>query len=848
MTALRRERPRVTAPGTTLRLALREMRGGTRGLRVVLLCLAIGVAAIAAVGSFREGIARGLARDGRALLGGDISVLTGGEEPPAVLRTWLEARGAHLAEVVEMRSLLVAPSGDRALVELKAVDGAYPLVGSTGLDPASPLHAALSGELPGLVADPLVLQRLGLHVGDRARLGNAAFRVAGTITAEPDRVSGPLLLAPRVMVSIDALPATGLIQPGSLITYLLRAALPPGADAHRVAADLDKQFSDQGWRVRQADGATPGLQRFVDQLSLFLTLVGLTALLVGGIGVANGVRAWTEARARSIAVLRCLGASSGMVLAVVLIQVLALCAAGILAGVAAGAALPAAALALYGNALPIPARIGLYPWPLLLAAAYGLLTAGAFALWPVARAARIPGAALFRDAVLPEGVRPGPWVLAVNAAIAAALVALLVAASPDRRFAAWFCAAAVATLLLFRLGGALVIAAARRLPAPGLAWARLGLANLHRPGNATPLMLVSVGLGLSTLAAVALIEGNIEREMLRSLPTNAPSFFFVDIQGNQLDRFQHILAAQPGAGQVDTVPSLRARIVSVNGTPADHVKATPDTAWALRGDRGITYAAELPPGTHLTAGQWWPADYNGPPLVSFDAGLAKGWGVGVGDTIRVNILGRDVDLKIASLRDIAWRTLGLNYAMVASPGLLSHAPHEYVATVRAAPGAEASILRAVTDALPNVTGVQVSDVLATLAAFISKIATALAAAGGLTLASGALVLVGAVAAGQRRRTAEAVILKAVGATRAQVRAAWLAEFGILGACAGLLAALVGTLASWGVTRFVLRADWAFLPGTLALTILGCTALTLALGWAGTEAALRARAAPLLRNE
>ena len=842
----------MIAPRVVLGLAFRELRGGVRGLRIVLLCLAIGVAAIAAVGSLREGIARGLARDGRALLGGDVTVTTGAQAAPERLRAWLGARGARLSEVVEMGSLLVASSGDRALVELKAVDAAYPLVGAVKLDPAMSLQGALAGDPPkvpwGLVADPLILQRLNLHVGDKAKLGNAAFRVVTALATEPDRISGPLLFAPRVMISLAALPATGLIQPGSLVTYRLRAALPPGTDAEQVADDLRAAFPDQGWSIRLAGEAAPGAERFVDQLSLFLTLVGLTALLVGGIGVANGVRAWTEARARSIAVLRCLGASSGLVLGVVLIQVLVLCAVGIVVGVIVGAALPAGAVALYGDALPVPAEIGVYPRPLLLAAAYGLLTAGAFALWPVARAARIPGAALFRDAVVPEGVRPRPWVLAVNALIAAALVALLVATSPDRRFALWFCAAAAATLLLFRAGGALLVAASRWLPAPSRAWARLGLANLHRPGNATPLMLVSIGLGLSTLAAVALIEGNIHREMLRSLPANAPTFFFVDIQGNQLDRFEGILAKQPGAGQVETVPSLRARIVSVNGVPADQVHATPDTAWALRGDRGITYAATPPEETRLVAGQWWPADYQGPPLVSFDAGLAKGWGVGMGSTIRVNILGRDVDLKIASLRDIAWRTLGLNFAMVASPGLLSHAPHEYIATVRATPGSEAGILRAVTDALPNVTGVQVSDVLATIAALVSKIAAALAAAGGLTLVAGALVLVGAVAAGQRRRMAEAVILKAVGATRAQVRAAWLAEFGLLGACAGLLAALVGTAASWGVTRFVLHADWAFLPGTLAATILGCTALTLALGWAGTEAALRARAAPLLRNE
>lgn len=829
-----------------LRLARRELRSGARGLYLVLLCLAVGVAAIAAVGSLRSAIALGLARDGRTLLGGDIGVVTGAQPPPAALRAWLQTRGATVSEIADMRSLLVAPSGKRVLVELKAVDGRYPLLGAVTLDPAGPLRSALAGTPPGLVADPLALQRLGLHRGDIARLGSARFRVAGAITGEPDRISGPLLLAPRVMIAMRALPATKLIQPGSLVTFQLRAALPPGTDVAATGRALRAAFRDQGWRVRLAGDAAPGLERFLDQLSLFLTLVGLTALLVGGIGVANGVRAWTEARARSIAVLRCLGAPSATVFAVVLIQVLALCLVGIAIGVVIGAALPAGAILAFGDALPVPARIGVYPWPLLLAASYGLLTAGAFALWPVARASRIPGAALFRDGVLPAGVRPAPWVVGVNAVLGAALAALLVLSSPNKGFALSFCAAAAGTLVLFRLGGALLVAGSRRMHA-GRAWARLGIANVHRPGNATPLMLVSIGLGLTTLAAVALIEGNIRRQMLNSMPADAPSFFFVDIQGDQLARFQAI-AARQHATRVDAVPSLRARIVSVNGVPADQVKATPQTAWALRGDRGLTYAATPPEGTRIVAGRWWAPEYAGPPLVSFDAGLAKGWGVRVGGTIRVNVLGRDIDLRVASLRDIAWRSLALNFALVASPGLLSHAPHEYIATVRLPSGAEAGLLRAVTDALPNVTGIRVADVLATLAAIVAKIATALAAAGGLTLVSGALVLVGAVAAGQRRRMADAVILKAVGATRAQIRAAWLTEFGLLGAAAGLVAAVVGTAASWGVARFVLHTGWVFLPGALAATILGCTGLMLMLGWVGTEAALRARAAPLLRNE
>ncbi len=833
-----------------LTLARRELRGGVRGLRIVLACLALGVAAIAAVGNLRAGIEQGLAENGRTLLGGDIEVQSGAQPLPDALRTWFHDRGATTSGIVQMRAMLIASSGERQLVELKVVDTPYPLLGTATLDPPGDLQRALADD--GLVAEPIVLDRLGLKPGATVRLGSATLTVRGALAAEPDRVAGPALLGPRAMIAAAALPATELVKPGSLLNYDLRAVLRPGDTPAAAAADLRAAFADQGWRIRLAGDAAPGVGRFIDQTGLFLTLVGLTALLVGGIGVATGVRAWLEARARSIATLRCLGASIRTVFATYLIQVGALCGAGIVLGVLAGTLLTWAGITAFAGVLPVPAHFAFYPAPMLLAVAYGLLVAAAFALWPLARAAQIPGAALFRDDVSPRPLRARPAWLLANAAIIAALVGLLVAASPDHRFALWFSAAAAATLLLFRAGGAALMLLARQAPrlrGTFLArpWARLGLANLHRPGATTPLMLVALGLGLSTLAAVALIEGNIRNQVLDQLPAEAPTFFFIDIQNDQMAQFSSILKQQ-GVDNLDEVPSLRARLVSVKGVPADEVKATPDTQWALRGDRGLTYSRTVPAGSRITAGQWWPADYSGPPLVSFDAGLAKGWGVGIGDTIRVNVLGRDIDLRIASLRDIAWRSLSLNFTMVASPGILEHAPHSHIATVRTAPGQEAPVLRAVTDTLPNVSGIRVADVLGAVADIVGKIAAALTATGSVTLLAGALVLVGAVAAGQRRRTADAVVLKAIGATAGQIRAAWLTEFGVIGATAGIMAAAIGTLASWAVVRFVLHSEWAFLPATLAETILGCTAMMLAFGYLGTSAALRARAAPLLRNE
>ncbi len=823
-------------------LARRELRGGVRGLRIVLACLALGVAAIAGVGSLREGIDRGLAADGARILGGDISVQGGFQDLPDSLRDLLRQRGARVSNVVTMRSMIVAPSGERMLVELKAVDQAWPLIGEAKFAPASALAPHT------VAAEQLVLDRLGVKPGDIVHIGRAATTLASAIVQEPDRVSNPSLLGPRVLMRLDDLPATGLVQPGAIVEHQLRAAFPPGTDIAGEIATLRKAFPDTGWRIRDRSNAVPSVTQFLERTSLFMTLVGLTSLLVGGIGVANGVRAWLASRARSIATLRCLGASPGLVFATCALQVAALSAAGIGVGLLLGGLLPIAAASLLGNILPVPPVSGFFLRPLALAAAYGLLTAASFALWPLARAMSISGGALFRDAIMPDRTPPPPWLVAATILLVGSLIGLTVATATEWKFAAGFCAAALATLGLFRVGGWALMRVASRIKIQGRPWARLGLGNLYRPGTSTPLMLVSVGLGLSTLAAVALIQGNVQRQVGEQLPANAPSFFFVDIQNNQMDRFREVLAAEPGVISMAEVPSLRARIVAVAGVPVDKVAATPDTAWALRGDRGLTYATVAPEGARLVEGDWWPQDYAGPPLVSFDANLARGWGVKIGDVIRVNVLGRDIDLQVRNLRDIAWRTMGINFTMVASPGLLEKAPHTHIATVRATDSSQARLLRAVTDALPNVSGIRVADVLAAVSEIFGQLGAALAATGSLTLISGTLVLGGAVASGQRRRIGEAVILKSLGATRRQIRAAWLVEFGILGVVAGVIAAVIGTASSFGVVHYVMRTDWAFLPGTLALTILGCMSLMLLFGFVGTEAALRAKAAPLLRND
>ena len=826
------------------RLARRELRSGVRGFRTVLACLALGVAAIAGVGGLRESLAQGLAAEGRRLLGGDIEIDTGSLAIPQDLRAFLAARGARLSAITQMRGLLVAPSGARQLVELKAVDEAWPLVGPAGFDPALSPAAVLDDG--GVAVQQAVLDRLHLRPGDRVRLGNASLTLRAALTEEPDNVASPLM-APRALIGLSSLARTELELPGAILRHAMRVVWPAGLMPPDIVADITKVFPNHGWRVRTPNEAAPGISRFIEQTGQFMTLVGLTALLVGGIGVANGVRAWLAARASTLATLRCLGASTRFLFTMCLAQVMALATLGTAIGLLVGAVLPWLAIWLLGDVLPVAPSRGVFAGPLLLAAGFGLLTAACFALVPLGRAARIPGAALFRDAQIPHRARAGWAILLATAALTLGLVALTALVSPEPVLAMFFCVGAIAALGLFRLGGFVLVRVARFWPRPRRPWARLGLGNLHRPGTPAPLMLVSAGLGLSTLAAVGMIHGNLHAHILSYIPAQAPSFFFIDIQSTQLTTFTDLLVRMPGVSDVKHVPSLRARIVAVNGVAAAQVNATSDTQWALRGDRGLTYASTPPEGTRLMAGKWWAADYRGPPLVSFDAQLAAGWGVQLGDMIQVNILGRDIDLQVANLRQIAWRSLGINFALITSPGLLEQAPHTSIATLRATPETQSAVLRAVSDALPNVTGIGVEEVLRSVSNILDQVALALTATAAITLLSGMLVLAGAVAASQAGRVREAVLLKTLGASRAQIRAAWLTEFLALGLAAGVLAGLIGTAAAWGVVRFILRADFVFLPGRLVLTLLAALLLMLATGYWGTAAALRAKAAPLLRN-
>lgn len=833
------------------RLARRELRGGLKGFRIFMACLALGVAAIAGVGSVSTALTRGLAERGQDILGGDIDVrLLHREASVAELAALSD--GNALSQTVEMRAM-ARTTETQSLVELKSVDGAYPLYGAMKLAPEMPLSDALAERdgVFGAVVEPNLVARLGLKIGDRFKVGSADFQLRAEIVYEPDRIGDGFALGPRVMIAGEALGATQLVQPGSLVSYHYRVKRPDnalsGAAIKLYVDGLQEAFPDAGWRIRDRSDSAPSLRRFVERVALFLSFVGLTALVVGGVGVANAVKSYLDGKRDVIAIFKSLGASGALIFRLYLMQVMALAMCGIAIGLAFGAAVPFLVEAVAGDLMPVPAALGLYPAPLVLAGAYGVLTAFAFAIWPLARAREVPPTALFRDLIAPgrQWPRAQYIVMTVASLVVLGLLAIFTAERPI--FALWFVAGASAVFMVLRVTGLGVMSLAERTKVRS-AEMRLALANLYRPGAATPAVMLSLGLGLTLLTTVSLIDGNLRGEIANDLPGRAPSFFFVDIQSDQAAVFEKLISSTPDVTSFERVPMLRGRIVSVKGVPADQVKPAPNAAWALSGDRGITYAAVKPDSARLVKGAWWPADYQGEMLVSFDDELARGLGLDIGDMITVNVLGREIEARLANTREVDWQSMGINFVMVFSPGVLASAPHSALATVTMDEAGEVALERQVVTEFPNVTSVRVKQALDQISLILSQFSLAVRSTGLVTLLSGVLVLAGAMAAGFRARLRDAVILKVLGASRARIIGIYVREYMVLGFATAVIAAGAGTIAAYAIVVQMMQLPWHFLPETLLVTIVTATLVTIGLGLGGTWGALSAPAARALRSE
>jgi putative ABC transport system permease protein len=839
-----------------VRFAWRELRGGLRGFGVFIACIALGVMAVAGVGSVAQSLTDGLSRAGGAILGGDLAFSLVQREATASESAFLNAHGA-VSVVATLPTMARTSDGRTTLVEVKAVDGFYPLIGAVATDPSMPLAAlvARQGDAFGAAADPALLARLDLKPGDRITVGQATIELRAALTGEPDRLAGGIGFGPGLLVSEAALRASALLQPGSLVRWQYRLRLPPTDSSDAALAGMQTQaraqFPDAGWDIRTRNNASPQLERNVERFSQFLTLVALTALLVGGVGVANAVASHLARKRDAIATMKALGATGGEVFVIYSVQIMLVALVATCIGAALGAALPFVITWSFGSLIPLPVAPTLHPAVLMLSIAYGMLTALAFALWPLGRAHDISVSMLFRDAVAAERSWPRRRYALMAAFIVAVLAALAILGAYDRRLAAIFVASAAVVFAALRHLATLTMTLTRRLPRPRSTLMRLALANIHRPGALTPSVVLSLGLGLSLLVTVIEIDGNLHRQFAAALPEKAPSFFFLDIPSAEAGRFDALVREQAPHSVLERVPMLRGRIVAAGDVKAENLKPGEGSAWVLRGDRGITYGPTLPQGSRLVAGQWWTPDYAGAPLVSVEERTANDLHLHVGDTVTVNVLGRNITARIANLRAVDWQNLGINFVLVFSPGSFTGAPHTDIATLTVSDGGtgteEAALIKALAEAFPNVSAIRVKDALDTVDHIVGNLVLALRAASAVTLIAAALVLGGALAAGQRFRIYDAMVLRTLGATRLRLLEAYALEYLLIGLVAVVFGVAAGSLAADLVVARIMEFPFVWVAAQASGAAIGALVVTVALGLIGTFAALGYKPAEVLRN-
>ncbi|MFM7083610.1 MAG: ABC transporter permease, partial [Hyphomicrobium sp.] len=835
-------------------MTLRELRMGISGFYIFIACLALGVFVISGVGSLSGSLKEGFERQGKLILGGDVTLTRYHTQASQTERELIDTIG-RVSQTATLRTIGRRLDGrDQTLVELKAVDDLYPLVGELKIKAPDKPQAILG---KGLIVDPMLLQRLSLKVGDRLQIGRGDFLVAAELQSEPDGLADRVAYGPRVFLSLKQLGETGLVEPGALIRWRYALLLPESSttpyDALKsIREDIRNKLPESGFVVTDRRDPSPQVTRTLERLRQFLTLLGLTALITGGVGVANAVSAYIERQRKIIATYKSLGARQGLIFSLFLSFVLALALIGIVIGLFFGFFVPPVVGLLGAGFLPLVPEFYFSFETIFRPLLFGVLVALLFALWPLGRAAQVSPRVLFREDVESHPVRPNRGILVLMGGAIVSLLSFMLLTSDSPKMVLNFVLALTLSLFLFWFIAEAIRRIAQRFSRPSVPEFALALANLAAPSGLIRSVVLSLGLGLTVLVAVGLVDSSFEEELKSRLPETSPNYFVIDITRRDQNAFERKVREIFPEAKMELAPMLRGRIVAFKNTPVEELKAPPDAEWVLTGDRGLTYSEEVPAGSTVVMGSWWKPDYSGEPLVSFEANLARSFDLKIGDTITVNIQGRNVVARIASLRDVKWESLALNFVMVFSPNTLQGAPHNLLATVTLPKDTtleeEVRLQRVLAQTFSSITTIRVKEAIEAFNKVFLKIMMAVRVAGSVTIVAGALVLAGAISTAHRRRILEAVILKSLGATRWRILTAHALEYLLLALTTSVVAIGIGSVVAYIIVTYFMEFVFAFSWTAVSLSFLVALLLVLSFGFIGTWRVLGARPMPYLQSQ
>ncbi|MBF8299814.1 MAG: outer rane-specific lipoprotein transporter subunit LolC [Acidobacteria bacterium] len=849
-----------------MRMALREIRASWQRLLFFFVCIAIGVGSIVALRSVIQSVRVAFAGEARTLLGADVTLTTNRPWTGTVLEALdaeqLAGRVTLRSETAEIPTMVRPEEPSRLatrIVELRAVGPEFPLYGSLTLDGRAYTHALLAGH--GALVRPELLTQFGLEVGDRILIGMEAFEIRGVITAEPGRRIGAFTLGPRVMIDRADLDSTGLLTFGSRASFQQLLRVPEGV-AEALVVDLRETFANEfvrvRWYRRMEDQMGENLTRAED----YLSLVGLVVLILGGIGVSSVTRVFVQQKVRSIAILKCLGTTSPQMFAIYLTQVLLLGVAGSALGVALAAGVMAAVPAFVGDLTELMnVDFGLTAAAVLQGFAIGLLVSMLFSLVPLLEVRHVKPSLLLRQDVPPSaGVDWLKW--AVTAGVAAALVAVAAWQAGSLEVGLMLSGGFVATAFVLHLAGAALVRAVQPLRYSKSFALRQAVLHIARPGNQTRVILLAVGLGAFFILGVRTLQENLLRDFAIQAGPEAPDMFLIDIQQDQRDRLAAFLDESNGpAPAARIIPTLRARVVAVQGREMDLDSYEAVRGRGLEREYTVTYRPHLEANEELIEGTWWGDEpMQGEAEVSIeerfsdrdtDGNFRMGSRIQVGDQMRFDVLGRIITARVTSVRRVDWQDFRAGgFMFVFRPGTFDRAPHAYISALQGPsdPGARARMQAALVTQFPNVSVIDLREILQTVQAIVNNVTRAVTVVGALVLVSGGLILVGAVSMTKFRRVYEAAIFKTLGASGRLIAAILVLEYGVLGAIAGTVGALGAIVLSWAVARYALELPWEATPGITMIGIVATSLLVAVIGVLASLDVLRHKPLATLRAE
>ena len=835
-------------PPFALVTAWRESRGSRRRLTLYLASVSLGVAALVAINSFRANVAASVHAQARTLLGADLELRSRKAFPDSVesLLDSLRRSGASLARVTSFASMALATRSGRArLVEVRAVGGGFPFYGTIATTPPGRWTALAEGSKRAVLVDPAVLVYLEAAPGDTVQLGDARFVIGGVVTDVPGDVSLWSAIGPRVFLPARYLGETHLLRFGSMARYRAYLRLAE-ADVQPLLNRYNRMFQRYGIGSDTVSEQEEDLTQALGRMARYLGLVGLVALLLGGLGVASAVNVFVTDKLDSAALLRCLGARQRTVLAVYLVQAVALGVGGAGAGVVLGVLVQLSLPALLGEFLPLDVAVAPHWATIASGLGIGVATAVLFALLPLLQLKDVsPLRVLRRDLDAPAR-RAARWRrLAVYAVMIAGLVTLARWQAPGRVVGWAFAAAVLVTLAALWLTAQGLMRGTRRWFPRGASYViRQGIANLFRPQNQTVAVVLAIGFGVFLIATLYVVQRSLVAQFALDARPDRPNLVFFDVQPDEKTGVARMLAARARPGSLDLTPIVPARIARVNGRRIDSLRTDSlrrPSPWALRREYRNTYRDTLVSSERLTAGSWWtaPRRRGERPRISLEAELAASLGVGVGDRITWNVQGALLETQVASLREVEWARFQPNFFVVFEPGVLERAPQTFVLLARADEAAvRAELQRDVTRAHPGVSSLDLTLVQRTLDGLLSKVTLAIRFMALFSIASGLVILVGALTASRLQRAREAVLLKTLGASGRQVRAIFLTEYCAWGSFAALTGVLLASVGGWAVMTRLFELPFR-LPALPLLGVwIGVCVLVAAIGLAHSHAVTR----------